>query len=448
MTIAFTNIVQPSTKAADLQIAKSSVATQSKTSTAATSERKFDDYLTSASTEKPVTAYDSGTEQAEAVERIDEVMAAETLEDVSDVIDLPIDEQTLLVPVGPEGKLVPIDELMNLEDIAALLQIDVAELEQMLTELVQQDVQLESVWDVLTLVDEQAPQLMAQLTAALQGETKLTPKEVEQVVQFLKVVETLAPKTDLTWPQEKQVANVKELLQTLHAAVKELVQREPEAKPVQQVTLPFQQVTNFQQKVVEVVEPVVKPVQVTSATTATPITSTVETEQPINVTQQQQAPKVQTITVTLPATNQSAQSEALAKEMQAIIQRQQIANQQGTLKLAIKLYPENLGTVRLELMHKDGLLTARLMASTAVGKEMLESQLQQLKQGLAAQNIQIDRIDVTQSLQDASRNMNSSDQHLFNNFFQREQQQEQEEEQVEEQPSFEEFLDEMKEGEA
>lgn len=438
MTIAFTNMLQPSTKALDVPVTKSSVTTAT-SKTTATADRKFDDYLTSASTatqksnnvEKPAT-----NEVAETVERVDEVMSAETIEDV---IELPIDDETLLVPIGPEGELVPIDELMNLEEIAALLNIDVAELEQMLADLLEQDVQLDSVWDVLTFVEEQALELIAQLTAALQGEAKLAPKEVEKVVQFLKVIETLGPKIDLTRPQEQQLASLKEMLQALHANVKELVQAQPEQKP-QAPLIPFQQFTQLQQKIVDVTA--VKP-QVTQA----PVTTDVE--QPVTVLQQQQAPKVQTVTITLPATNSSAQSEALAKEMQAIIQRQQIVNQQGTLKLAIKLYPENLGTVRLELMHKDGLLTARLMASTAVGKEMLESQLQQLKQGLAAQNIQIDRIDVSQSLQDATRNMNSSDQHLFNNFFQRENAEEQEDEEVvEEQPTFEEFLEQMKEGDA
>lgn len=436
MTIAFTNMLKPTVKMVDVGAAKQATTSPSTSSstTTATSDRKFDDYLTSASNEQPTAkAPVEGTEQTETVEvveRVEEVVSATTIEEVSEAIELPIDENTLLVPI---------DELMNLEDIAALLNIDVAELEKMLASLLEEEVQLDSVWDLLTLVEEQGPELIAQLTAALQGETKLVPKEVEKIVQFLKVVETLAPKTDVTPKQQQQLTTLQDAMKQLHAEVEQLMDDAPKQQAPK--SLPFQQVVVFQQKIVDMTtQQQVKAPQQAAVTT--------EGEQPINVTTQQQAPKVQTVTITLPPTNQSAQSEALAKEMQAIIQRQQIANQQGTIKLAIKLYPENLGTVRLELMHKDGMLTARLMASTTVGKEMLESQLQQLKQGLAAQNIQLDRIEITQSLQDATRNMNSSDQHLFNNFFQREQEQEEvDDEQVDEQPSFEDFLEQVKEGE-
>lgn len=432
MTIAFTKMLPPMTPKVETPVAKP-IETKS---AMASSQSKFDAYLTANTTEQQAPQNNEAVqaETAEVIERVEEVMSAETIEEVAEVLELPIDEQTLLVPIGPDGELVAIDELMNLEDIAALLNIDIAELEQMLTELLNEDVQLDDLADLLTLVEEQGPQLMAQLTAALQGETKLVPKEVEKVVHVLKVMEVLSPKADMTMQQEQQITSLKDMLQLLQKEVAQLT------KPAEVVKAPqpliVQQVVNFQQNVVAA-----------SAKTAGAEVATEQTMQPV---QQQQAPKVQTITVTLPPTNQSAQSEALAKEMQAIIQRQQIANQQGTLKLAIKLYPENLGTIRLELMHKDGLLTARLMASTAVGKEMLESQLQQLKQGLAAQNIQLERIEITQSLQDSTRNMNSSDQHLFNNFFQREQQSEEDddEEHVEEQASFDEFLQQMKEGDA
>ncbi|MEE1132471.1 MAG: flagellar hook-length control protein FliK [Caryophanon sp.] len=439
MTIAFTNLLQPTVKTVDVAAAKPATTQSSSSTTTTTSDRKFDDYLTSANEQPTSKAPVEATEATEVVERVEEVVSATTIEEVSEVIDLPIDENTLLVPIGPDGELVPIDELMNLEDIAALLNIDVAELEKMLASLLEEEVQLDSVWDLLTLVEEQGPELITKLTAALQGETKLVPKEVEKIVQFLKVVETLAPKTDVTPKQQQQLTTLQDAMKQLHVEVEQLVDDAPKQEAPK--PLPFQQVALFQQKIVDMtIQQQVKAPQQAAVTT--------ETEQPINVTTQQQAPKVQTVTITLPPTNQSAQSEALAKEMQAIIQRQQIANQQGTIKLAIKLYPENLGTVRLELMHKDGMLTARLMASTAVGKEMLESQLQQLKQGLAAQNIQLERIEITQSLQDATRNMNSSDQHLFNNFFKNEDEQEDvDDEQVEEQPSFEDFLEQVKEGE-
>lgn len=84
------------------------------------------------------------------------------------------------------------------------------------------------------------------------------------------------------------------------------------------------------------------------------------------------------------------------------------------------------------------MMQARLLATTSSGKELLDSNLHQLKTAFAAQNIQMDRIDVAQSLQDTER---SRDQNFFSNFF-RQQQEEQEEKknEDEEQQSFDEFL--------
>lgn len=425
MAMNLTHLIQPAA-AKNIDVAAPKVESVSKPAKTEQSNSKFDDYLTDASQTAP--ANEATTKTAEVVKEVEQVVASDTLEEVSDVLELPIDEHTLMVPIGPDGELVPIDELMNLEDLSALLNIDLAELEDILSQLLNEEVMLENVWDLITLVEDHAPELMAQLTAALQGELNVTPKEAAQVVNLLKLIETMGQKTDLTAPQQQQLQTVKDMLQTLVQEVKPLAT----AAPKQQAA-PLQ---TFQQVFTKVVVPEAVKTEQTVEQPVAPVT----TQAPV---------KAQPLTITLPATNPSAQSEALAKEIQAIIQRQQIANQQGTLKLAIKLYPENLGTIRLELMHKDGMLTARLMASTASGKELLDAQLHQLKQGLTAQNIQVERIEITQSLQDPTRNLNNSDQHLFNNFFQRQQKDDEEETDGtdEEQASFSDFLAQMEEVE-
>lgn len=103
--------------------------------------------------------------------------------------------------------------------------------------------------------------------------------------------------------------------------------------------------------------------------------------------------------------------------------RSQFSNNAAGTKLLIKLYPENLGSIRVELMQKDGVMTARFLASTAVGKQMLESQLQQLKQGLVNQNIQLDRIDVSQALTETNRNERDHQQSFQHSFKQQSQEQ-------------------------
>ena len=109
-------------------------------------------------------------------------------------------------------------------------------------------------------------------------------------------------------------------------------------------------------------------------------------------------------------------------------------------KLSIKLYPENLGTIRIELVQQNGILTARLLASTALGRELLDSNAHQLKQAFVQQNIQVERLDIAQSLQDASRN--NQDQNLFNNFFKNKQEEQDEKptNEDEEKVSFSDFL--------
>lgn len=420
MAITFTNMIQPAAAPAQQSVAKVNSSTSQ-----SSQQNKFDDYLTDATTTKePV---QTQSDQPDVVKEVEEVIAAETLDEVGEVLDVELTDDAVVVEIAPE-QLVPVDELMNLEDLATLLNIDIEELEAVLTQLLEQEVQLDSVWDLITLVEQQAPEVIAQLVTALQSEhAQVTPKDAAQVIKLLKVAELVGQKTDLLQPQVQQLQAVKQALEQVAVAVKPVPVETPKPAP-----LPFQ---TFQ--------PVFAKVTVTEGKTDVP--------QEVNVAPQQttQNAKPQMIQVALPQTNSSAQSEALAKEIQAIIQRQQISNQQGTLKLAIKLYPENLGTIRLELMHKDGMLTARLMASTASGKELLDAQINQLKQGLTAQNIQIDRIEITQSLQDPSRNLNNSDQHLFNNFFQRQQQDDDESEDTEEeQPSFSDFLAQMEEIEA
>ncbi len=129
--------------------------------------------------------------------------------------------------------------------------------------------------------------------------------------------------------------------------------------------------------------------------------------------------KVETVSVTLP-TEKPAQSEELVKELQKAMNRAQFGQAGGANRLVIKLYPEHLGTIRIELIQKDGMLTARMLASTALGKEMLDSQSGQLKQGLMNQNIQVERLEITQALQDTSRQDRNQ---AFNESFKQQQQQ-------------------------
>ncbi|WP_427109634.1 flagellar hook-length control protein FliK [Lysinibacillus xylanilyticus] len=333
---------------------------------------------------------------------LEAVLNADSIEDVLDVLGIPHDDGLLMLQIGEEGKAVAVDEMLNLDNLMDALGIDTEQLQELMQKLLGEDKEAKDVWELLALVDAQAPMLQTQIVAALQGEGQVTPKEVAPLLQVLKLAQLVGQKTDLTASQENLLTDIKSLLTTLQTQV-ETTLSEQQVTTKTTVTLPLQ---GFQK--------VVQQVQVTKQTDTSPnemVTSnTVQT-------------KADTFQVTLPAAK-PAQSEAFLKEMQAIINKAQISNAQGITRLTLKLYPENLGTIRIELVQNDGVLTARLLASTAHGRELLDSQAHQLKQAFVQQNIQVDRLDIAQSLQDADRQQR--DQSFFNNFFKQQQQEEQE----------------------
>jgi hypothetical protein len=86
--------------------------------------------------------------------------------------------------------------------------------------------------------------------------------------------------------------------------------------------------------------------------------------------------------------------EQFIKDFQSILAKSTMQNAGNGMKLLIKLYPEQLGQLRIELIQQQGVLVARMMASTAAAKDLLESQLQGLKTAFANQNIQVEKLEI------------------------------------------------------
>ncbi|KQU60371.1 hypothetical protein ASG66_12005 [Bacillus sp. Leaf406] len=97
------------------------------------------------------------------------------------------------------------------------------------------------------------------------------------------------------------------------------------------------------------------------------------------------------------------QPESVVQQFQSLLGKSQFSSMGSMSKLFIKLYPEHLGSVRIELLQQNGVMTAKILASSASAKEMLDSHLQGLKQAFHSQNIQVDKIEVSQSLSDPER---------------------------------------------
>lgn len=402
MNIALLQITQPRT-----QIAKPAQSSASQVKDTQSFDKVLNETVSTEQVEATPKEPQNANEQAPSAEEVAaevvEVVEAPTLKEVFDQLGIEYDESMMFVNL--EGQMIPIDEMMTLENLSAMLDITPEQLESLMQQLLKDEMPLDDVWAML----EQAPALLAQIASVLQGESsQVTPKEAGKVAEFLKLAQMIGTKTDTIYQQEFQLNETKSVLQSLVAQLQPQQRQQETAKPIV-----FQQV----------------------ATSQTPIKQ--ETDTTHAQVQQHTQVATKTVTITLPA-ERPAQSEALAKEIQNLINRSQLSNNQGTMRLVLKLFPENLGQIRIEVMQKDGMMQARLLATTSSGKELIDSNLQQLKTAFAAQNIQMERIDVAQSLQDAER---SRDQNFFNSFF-RQQQEEQEEKKNddEEQQSFDEFL--------
>ncbi|MFD1735818.1 flagellar hook-length control protein FliK [Bacillus salitolerans] len=97
------------------------------------------------------------------------------------------------------------------------------------------------------------------------------------------------------------------------------------------------------------------------------------------------------------APTKQVNQEQFIKDFQSILAKSNFQNATGGMKLLIKLYPENLGQLRIEVIQQQGQLIARIVASNATAKEMLDSQLQGLKNAFTSQNIQVEKIEILNS---------------------------------------------------
>ncbi|MGO4498737.1 flagellar hook-length control protein FliK [Paenibacillus sp. 2RAB27] len=87
-----------------------------------------------------------------------------------------------------------------------------------------------------------------------------------------------------------------------------------------------------------------------------------------------------------------------------VLKNMRITMSEGFSEAKLSLFPKNLGHVDVKISMHDGQLFAQFAADTLAGKQMLESQLPQLRQALLTQGLQVEKLEVTQS-QNMSSNM-------------------------------------------
>ncbi|UQW98385.1 flagellar hook-length control protein FliK [Rummeliibacillus sp. G93] len=335
------------------------------------------------------------------------ILQTNTLEELGQLLNVKVDELTN----GP----------LTLDKILSSLGIQKEEFQKTIKQLTEDDAKAQDIWDFLASLDQNAYSFIQKIVSSINGgkATELPKAQTSELLQVLKVVVLVSQKTDMTVKQEYLTYQAKEILNV----IAEKAGQQAEQSKTSKLTLPKLQNTQDMN-----IKTNLEAAANNQASTVQPLTKEITSNH--------------TISIALPD-NKAGQAETFVKEFQSIIERMQISKNMAGTKLLIKLYPENLGSIRVELSQKDGLLTARFLASTAIGKDMLESQIQQLKQGLVNQHIQLDRIDVAQALSEPARNEKGQQQFQQQSFKQQTNDDQQQPEEKEERSSFEDFLMEM-----
>ncbi|MBP3039466.1 flagellar hook-length control protein FliK [Bacillaceae bacterium Marseille-Q3522] len=127
--------------------------------------------------------------------------------------------------------------------------------------------------------------------------------------------------------------------------------------------------------------------------------------------------KAEQITLMLDQSGKKPSAADLLQQFNAMLAKSNFSKENGIQKLFVKLHPEHLGTLRIELIQKDQILTAKILTTTGHAKDLLEGQLNGLKTAFSLQNIPVERVEISQQIVPQDR------------YFQKEQQQQQQQQQ-------------------
>lgn len=103
------------------------------------------------------------------------------------------------------------------------------------------------------------------------------------------------------------------------------------------------------------------------------------------------------------ASTDHGMKQQFVDEFTKLIAKSKLSSFNGNQQLSIKLYPEHLGKLDIQLIRDGGQLVAKLMTTTSTAKELIESQLNHLRQAFVSQNINVEKIDIEQSMQEFKR---------------------------------------------
>jgi flagellar hook-length control protein FliK len=326
-----------------------------------------------------------------------------TLEGLMEILNLFQGEELKDIPSLSEDQITELKMLPNvsMEDILSVLNVDIESFTESVSQLhselmknipnmkvEEEDIELEE-------LVMQAFQLMQQAPA--EDMLKLNQQTMEETVKLAKIVELLGTQKDLHFVDARKVTELQELLKGLGRKLESVIK---EALPLngkwsEQLKQAFNR-------------------QMGSMETGSTKNGTNEAQVVEKTGQKTQGivqgnhlhfslPKTEQFSLVVSETNRNGSYEKFVNEFIKILGKSQLFSQPNTTKMLIKLYPENLGSLRIELLQQNGVMTAKILATTASTKELLDSQLHGLKQAFSSQNLPVEKIEIAQALSESNR---------------------------------------------
>lgn len=90
----------------------------------------------------------------------------------------------------------------------------------------------------------------------------------------------------------------------------------------------------------------------------------------------------------------SANVQQFIRDFEQILAKSSFTGMNGKQQLTLKLYPQNLGMLNIQLTRQNGQLSATLFASSAAAKNLVEANLHQLQGAFLNQNINVQKLQV------------------------------------------------------
>ncbi|MBM7647128.1 flagellar hook-length control protein FliK [Bacillus ectoiniformans] len=316
-------------------------------------------------------------------------------------------------------------KMPTVEDISLLLGIEVSELKEMIEQLVAgfnkqpallPITQVENEIPALTdpgdaeVNPEEILQLIQLISAVAPKEwSKLDSKALQSLLQTGKLYELFSQKSDATGKGAEIHSTIKHLMKEIAAKLQSIIQ----PKGFQSTFL--QRAFNNYAPSIESSKQPVKTANSTvnnlaldtenSAWQLNNATTAVNKESSIQVNQLFHQPlmRTETFSMTVQTNPRPMNMEQFIEKFSQILGNSNLMKTPNGTKLLIKLYPEQLGSLRIELLQQNGVMTAKILSSTSAVKDLLEQNVNSLRQAFSQQNVAVDKIELTFSQADPQK---------------------------------------------